>query len=452
MTPDRKDRPNTILALTGAGAGTELSDDQESVWRDVVRRVDEVYSDLLRYEADLESKNAELEEAQSFISGVIASVSDILAVCDAAGLVLQANPAFVALLGREEKALVGRPLPELIVEEDRGQALSFLGGGGAQHGAGDCELRFLTAHGPSDMMAINFSGRFDHVGRRVGAVLTGRPIGELRRAYQALHGAHLELQKAQRKLIEQEKMASLGRLVAGVAHELNNPISFVYGNVHVLDRYRRNLADYFSESEKTENHDATDLRAKYRIDAILADLTPLIDGTLEGAKRVSEIVKNLRRLSFNRGHETQKIDLERIIAVATQWAARAKKHQAHIDIEVAPGLAMVGNEGQVHQIVVNLIDNALDAVRGQNNPHVAVWAGIVAGEIEIRVSDNGGGIVDAALDKMFEPFFSTKAVGEGTGLGLWISWSIAREHGGSIAAANRPEGGALFTVRLPVGG
>ena len=78
-------------------------------------------------------------------------------------------------------------------------------------------------------------------------MLTGRPIGELRRAYQALHGAHLELQKAQRKLIEQEKMASLGRLVAGVAHELNNPISFVYGNVHVLDRYRRNLADYFSE-------------------------------------------------------------------------------------------------------------------------------------------------------------------------------------------------------------
>ena len=194
------------------------------------------------------------------------------------------------------------------------------------------------------------------------------------------------------------------------------------------------------------------MRAKYRIDAILADLTPLIDGTLEGAKRVSEIVKNLRRLSFNRAHETQKIDLERIIAVATQWAARAKKNQAHIDIEVAAGLAMHGNEGQVHQIIVNLIDNALDAVRGQKNPHVGVWAGIVAGEIEIRVSDNGGGIVDAAFDKMFEPFFSTKAVGEGTGLGLWISWSIAREHGGSIAAANRPEGGALFTVRLPVGG
>ena len=452
MTRDGMKRPENILALAGAGDESALTDNQESVWRDVVKRVDEVYSDLLRYEADLESKNAELEEAQRFISSVIASVSDILVVSDASGHVIQANPAFVALLGREEKALVGQALVDLIVEDDRDRARRFLFVSGASSDSGDCELRFLTGRGASDMMAINFSSRFDHAGRCVGAVLTGRPIGELRRAYQALHGAHLELQQAQRKLIEQEKMASLGRLVAGVAHELNNPISFVYGNIHVLDRYRRNLADYFVEADKSGEEDAAQLRKKYRVDSILADLTPLIDGTLEGAKRISEIVKNLRRLSFNRAHEAQKIDLERIIGVATQWAARAKKHQARIDIEVAPELAMWGNEGQIHQIIVNLVDNALDAVRGQNDPHVEIWAGIVAGEIEIVVADNGVGIAEAAFDKMFEPFFTTKTVGEGTGLGLWISYSIAREHGGAISAANRPEGGALFTLRLPVGG
>ena len=452
MTRERMKRPENILDLAGAGDESALTDNQESVWRDVVKRVDEVYSDLLRYEADLESKNAELEEAQRFISSVIASVSDILVVSDASGRIIQANPAFVALLGREEQALVGQALVELIVEDDRDRARRFLCVSDASSIAGDCELRFLTGRGASDMMAINFSSRFDHAGRCVGAVLTGRPIGELRRAYQALHGAHLELQQAQRKLIEQEKMASLGRLVAGVAHELNNPISFVYGNIHVLDRYRRNLADYFVEVEKVGEEDAAQLRKKYRVDSILADLAPLIDGTLEGAKRISEIVKNLRRLSFNRAHEAQKIDLERIIAVATQWAARAKKHQARIDIEVAPGLAMWGNEGQIHQIIVNLVDNALDAVRGGNDPHVEIWAGTVAGDIEIVIADNGVGIGDAAFDKMFEPFFTTKTVGEGTGLGLWISYSIAREHGGSISAANRPEGGALFTVRLPIGG
>jgi two-component system sensor histidine kinase HupT/HoxJ len=449
MTPDRVARPENILALAEAGAQTELTDNQESVWQEVVKRVDEVYSDLLRYEADLESKNAELEEAQSFISSVIASVSDILAVSDAKGVVIQANPAFVQLLGREEKTLLGQALLDLVFEEERDRAEHFLRGGGF---AGDCELRFVTVRGPSDMMAINFSPRLDHAGHCVGAVLTGRPIGELRRAYQALHGAHLELQKAQRKLIEQEKMASLGRLVAGVAHELNNPISFIYGNIHVLDRYRRNLGDYFGEAEKVGDPFDADLRKKYRIDTILADLAPLVDGTLEGAKRVSEIVKNLRRLSFNRAHEAQKIELGRIIAMATQWAARAKKNQAEIEIVVAPGLAMWGNEGQIHQIIVNLIDNALDALRGLPNPRIEVWAGLVGGEIEIDVTDNGAGIAEAAFDKLFEPFFTTKTVGEGTGLGLWISWSIAREHGGSITAANRPEGGALFTVRMPVGG
>ena len=113
---------------------------------------------------------------------------------------------------------------------------------------------------------------------------------------------------------------------------------------------------------------------------------------------------------------------------------------------------MWGNEGQIHQIVVNLVDNAIDAVRGALSPRVDIRAGVVGSEIEIHVSDNGAGIDEAAFDKLFEPFFTTKTVGEGTGLGLWISYSIAREHGGSIAAANRPEGGALFTVRLPVGG
>jgi two-component system sensor histidine kinase HupT/HoxJ len=446
MTPDRPERPENILAL--AGAEGELTDGQESVWQEVVKRVDEVYSDLLRYESDLEAKNAELEEAQSFISSVIASVSDILAVCDAEGRIIQANPAFVTLLGRGEAVLLGAPLPELIVEADRAVARQFLIAGAQP---GDCELRFDTASGPTDVMAINFSSRFDHSGRCVGAVLTGRPIGELRRAYQALHAAHVELQQAQKKLIEQEKMASLGRLVAGVAHELNNPISFVYGNVHVLERYRKALSNYFAEIDKDEGDPAA-LRAKYRVDSILADLTPLIEGTLEGAQRISEIVKNLRRLSFNRTHEAQRIDVERIVAVAAQWAARSKKNQARIAVDVDADLKLWGNEGQIHQIVVNLIDNALDAVRGRPDGRVNVRAHEMGGDVEIIVEDNGHGIAEAALDKMFEPFFTTKTVGEGTGLGLWISYSIAREHGGDISASNRPEGGAAFTLRLPVGG
>ena len=136
-------------------------------------------------------------------------------------------------------------------------------------------------------------------------MLTGRPIGELRRAYEALHKAHGELQRAQRQLIEQEKMASLGRLVAGVAHELNNPISFVYGNIHALDRYRQRLVEYIGAvHDNATGEELTVLRKKLKIEALLADIGPLIDGTLEGAVRVSDIVKNLRRLSFNKTNES----------------------------------------------------------------------------------------------------------------------------------------------------
>jgi len=159
MSADRILRPETILDLAGAGAELELTDNHESMWREVVKRVDEVYSDLLRYEADLESKNAELEEAQSFISSVIASVSDILVVCDAQGHVVQTNPAFVALLGRSQQELLGQSLESLLLEEDRGRARRNLQGGRAkppEGETGECDLRFLTQRGDSDIMAVNF--------------------------------------------------------------------------------------------------------------------------------------------------------------------------------------------------------------------------------------------------------------------------------------------------------
>ena len=311
------------------------------------------------------------------------------------------------------------------------------------------ELRFIAAGGVSDLMALNCSARLDHLGRRVGTVLTGRPIGELRHAYEALHKAHMELQHAQRKLVEQEKMASLGRLVAGVAHELNNPISFVYGNVHALERYRRTLVDYFAAIHAGAE-DAEDLREALKIDAVLADLAPLIEGTLEGAARVSEIVRNLRRLSFTKSGDRQSVDLEKIIRTASHWASRSKKSHASIELDLEAGVTVDAHEGQVHQVIVNVIDNALDAVRGLADPRVTISLRRSDREAVITVTDSGPGVAAAARDKIFEPFFTTKTVGEGTGLGLWISYTILQEHAGSITVADAPGGGARFVVSLPL--
>jgi two-component system sensor histidine kinase HupT/HoxJ len=443
-------RPENLLAhVMRGGEVPTLDGEGEAMWIDVIAKMDAVYSDLLRYEVDLEAKNAELEAAEGFISSVIASVSDILVVVDERGIVVQINPAFVRLAARPSGEIIGRPFVDQVVETDAARARAALASG-VEGEVRELEFSFRTPDGPSDLMAVNCSARFDHNGRRVGAVLTGRPIGELRRAYEALHKAHLELQQAQRKLVEQEKMASLGRLVAGVAHELNNPISFVYGNIHTLERYRRSLETYVRELEsRADPHEVADLRRENRIAAVLADLGPLIDGTLEGAMRISEIVKNLRRLSFSRSNQREVVDLARLIGTAAQWAVRAKNARARLDTDFELGLTVDGQEGQIHQVLVNLIDNALDAVRNVADPRVIVTTRSQGDEVIIEVADNGEGIRDEAADKIFEPFFTTKVVGEGTGLGLWISYSIARDHGGSLSAHNRPEGGAVFRLTLP---
>jgi two-component system sensor histidine kinase HupT/HoxJ len=428
----------------------ELDNEREGAWIEVIRKMDEVYSDLLRYETDLERKNAALEEAQAFISSVIESVSDVLIVCDSHGLMQQVNSALVRIIGRSARDLVGQELTQIVDERDLSRAEHVMRPR-LPTDMIESELRFVTPSGPSDLFSLNGAARYDHGGRYLGVVLTGRPIGELRRAYEALHSAHGELQRAQRQLIEQEKMASLGRLVAGVAHELNNPISFVYGNIHTLERYRQRLLEYI----EAVHGDATDetrhaLRQRLKIDATLADIGPLIDGTLEGASRVSEIVKNLRRLSFKKTNEEQHFQIDRVLETAVRWAVRAKQTNTDVEIAIEPDLLASGNEGQIHQVIVNLVDNAIDAMSGRATPVLSVKAFRVGEDICIEVSDNGPGISDGVIDRIFEPFFTTKKVGDGTGLGLWISYGIVREHGGELRARNREAGGAQFSFALPV--
>ncbi|MFL9500508.1 sensor histidine kinase [Rhodopseudomonas palustris] len=448
MRSDRGGR-ESLIDRVGSQLPSPFAGDQEAAWIEVIRKMDEVYADLLRYETDLEEKNAALEEAQAFISSVIESVSDILIVCDRHGSILQVNPAAVRLLGDSTGTLLHRSLTDLVDPADRGRIDALLQAQCPSE-ISNLEIRFVTERGLSDLYAINGATRCDPAGHRLGAVLTGRPIGELRRAYEALHAAHSELQHAQRQLVEQEKMASLGRLVAGVAHELNNPISFIYGNIHTLDRYRDRMSAYLGAIHRgAEPTEIERLRRDLKIDALLADYGSLIEGTLEGAMRVADVVKNLRRLSFPKSGESLRVDVDRVVRTAVRWAARAKPHHVDFAFDIAPELQILGNEGQFHQIIVNLIDNALDAVRGQAAPRIEIVARRDGDQIVITISDNGAGLPDGLIDKIFEPFFTTKPVGEGTGLGLWISYGIAREHGGTLAAANRSGGGAVFTLMLP---
>lgn len=418
---------------------SEMANAQETAWIEVIKKMEEVYSDLIQYEVELEEKNAALEEAQRFITSVLSSVSDILVVCDPTGNIQQVNLAFLKLTDLAEVDLLGRPLGAFMAE-DVGPLAHWLEAGA------DREVRFRSRENAvTDPVALTCATLLDHRGLPAGLVLTGRPVGELRRAYEAL-------KRAQAQLVQQEKMASLGRLVAGVAHELNNPISFIVGNVHVLTKYRERLEAYLAVI-----HDGADAagreqaRAFLRIDSMMADLPGLIDGTREGAHRVAEIVKSLKRLSFSAGGAPQAVQLEELAEKAVQWAAAGRNSPADIAVQLPPDLTALGHDGQLHQVLVNLVENALDAVSAAPAPQVTISGRHDIDHVVVEVSDNGPGIAEPDLLKVFDPFFTTKPVGQGTGLGLWISYGIVRDHGGTLEAVNLPQGGAVFRLTLPRG-
>ncbi|WP_313954102.1 PAS domain-containing protein, partial [Accumulibacter sp.] len=272
----------------------------EAVWIEVIHKMDEVYNDLLQYEVVLEQKNAALEDSQQFIESVLASMSDILIVCNRHGAIQEVNDSLRRFIGQDEEALRGRPVSDLFADETSQQRARDFFSAARPQTVQDCELRIMGRDGSPLPVSLNCTPRLSGTGKLVGMVLTGRPVGELRRAYHALRQAHDDLKLTQQQLLQAEKMASLGRLVAGVAHELNNPISFVLGNVLAIRRYTARLQTYL-EAVHAEafagSPDLVRMRQELRIDRILEDVTPLLDGMTEGAERTRDIVDGLKRFS-----------------------------------------------------------------------------------------------------------------------------------------------------------
>jgi two-component system sensor histidine kinase HupT/HoxJ len=301
-------------------------------------------------------------------------------------------------------------------------------------------------------VSLNCTPRINHQGVRVGMVITGRPLGELRRAYQALREAHEDLKRTQQQLLHSEKMASLGRLVAGVAHELNNPISFVLGNTHALQRYAQRLQTYLAAIHAHEPRENIDiLRRDLRIDRLMEDLPPLIEGTVEGAERTRDIVDSLKRFSAIDRDEMQPFNLTQVIERAVHWVAKAAAaDRFKVEMQIPEGINVLGSSGQMQQVLMNLVQNACDATLEIAQPRLEIGARRVGDKVEVSLRDNGPGIDPNSLAHVFEPFFTTKSVGKGTGLGLAISYGIVERHGGTLTAANHPDGGALFTLTLPL--
>ena len=446
MTKDRAPSPLPTVPMEGV---------DESTWLDVIQKMDEVYTRLIDDEVELEKKNSELEQSQQFIFSVLSAMSDVLIVCDERGLIEQTNAALCELVGRREDVLRGSSLADLLADAASVQAArAAMDRSEAPRGGQGIELNLLDRQGQPVPVDANCTPRIGANGKRLGTVWVGRPTAELKRAYQEMRAAHEALKRTQQQLLHSEKMASLGQLVAGVAHELNNPISFVLGNVHALRKYCDRLQTYMAALHAhASESELAGLRQKLRIEHLLADLPSLIEGTLEGAQRTADIVHGLKRFSAMDPEERQPVNLVEVIERAIHWVQKGRPAPVQVRWVPLQACTVLGSAGQLQQVMMNLLQNAFDALSVVPEPMVWVEMGCSGDPdqptVRVTVRDNGPGIPPEHLLRIFDPFFTTKPVGKGTGLGLSISYGIVEQHGGRLSARNAEGGGAEFVLELP---
>ena len=421
----------------------------DEAWSEVLAAVDVAYSELVSHQALLEEQNEKLHEFRRFLSSILSSVSDIMVIVERNGAIAEVSQSLIDATMLGGKALIGADAGILFDEDSAPRIRRELNTLRFSREAVRFEAGLRTSEGP-EPYEVSITARIDDRGRMIGAVLVGRSLGELRRAYSELEESHESLKEAQSQLVRNEKLASLGRLLAGVAHELNNPISFVYANAHALEKYIMRFEEYFERVEAGASRDElVALRGQLKLDRELKNLRSAIDGAREGSERVRDIVADLRRLSVAGAGTREHYDLVEAARVAARWVVRGSKAQVDISFEGLDELRVYGNSGHIQQIVMNLLQNAIDALKGQENAAIVLSTVCENGMAVLTVSDNGPGIPAEVASSIFDPFFTTKAVGEGTGLGLSISNKIAEEHGGRLLHVDLDPGTA-FRLELPL--
>ena len=275
------------------------------------------------------------------------------------------------------------------------------------------------------------------------------------------HEAHEALKAAQSRMVETEKLASLGQLVAGVAHEINNPLAFVSNNVAVLERdlldlvaligFYRRLRDAGDPEKASLEEQIGQLCEQLDLDYCLENLPRIIDRSREGLRRIERIVKDLRLFARVDEGEWNECDLNPGIESSVNMVQGfARKHGVKVVMELGALPPVRCRAARLHQVVVNLLMNAIDACGNNGTVTIRTGADPDRGGIQFEIADTGSGIDPAIRERIFDPFFTTKPIGEGTGLGLSISYGIVQEHNGTIEVQSTPGSGSCFTVRIPL--
>lgn len=266
------------------------------------------------------------------------------------------------------------------------------------------------------------------------------------------------INKVESLLLHSEKMASLGTMSSGIAHEINNPIAFVASNIDTFNEYLGQFAATIVEARKAMGQDAFEkLLASIEepevdnddINFALEDYSSMVEETRDGISRIRKIVSDLKCFSHEKQEGYAPVDLHKCIETSLNLARNEIKYKAEVIKEFDDSVPPVeGSETQLSQVFINLLVNAAHAIDDQGR--ITIRTSRVDDLVSIAISDNGSGIEAETLKTIFEPFFTTKPVGQGTGLGLSISHDIIQRHGGTIKVDSEIGTGTTFTITLPV--
>jgi two-component system, NtrC family, sensor kinase len=386
----------------------------------------EAKSLLERYAASLEAQVHEAHERNNYL---MENSGEAVFMLHEDGRVLHVNPVAERLLGISEERLRGTVLESLCLENEREtlrQALRDLRASGTAR----LENQGLrSASGERVVLSITASLQVMGENRRM--LLVGRDVTEKWRLEQ--------------QFIQNERLASMGALAAGIAHEINNPTAYVLSNLTYLQECRDELEATLSSMPGLPP----------RVGETLAEVKDILSESLTGGRRIRDIVRDMRFFSHTAGEEVAPVDLHACLDVVLRMAHAELKHTARVEKHYTGTLPLVpASEGRLSQVFLNLVINAAHAMRSGSPEHslLRVSTGVEGEWVRIDITDTGTGIPPEVLPHIFEPFFTTKPAGAGTGLGLSISQSIIQKMGGEIRVRSELGRGTTFVLLLPVNG
>jgi signal transduction histidine kinase len=272
---------------------------------------------------------------------------------------------------------------------------------------------------------------------------------------QSLYGTITQLKETQSQLVSSEKMASLGVLTAGIAHEINNPVNFIYTGINSLEKDYRDLMVVWDKvkllSPGADNRqliqEIEDLKAEVEIEEVVEIILQTIDDIKVGAVRSADIIKGLRNFSRVDKESMTYADIHEGLDSSLLLLRNKFKHDITITRQYGKIPKIPCYPGKLNQAFLNIISNAIDAIHGEGQ--ISISTTLVADQVQIEIADTGIGIPYEIQQKIFDPFFTTKSVGSGVGLGLSITFGIVRDHNGQIVVKSKENQGSVFTILLP---